>query len=481
VKKKSGKKKMFLKIFLVLTLFAVTLLISSIVRNHFGRDFNVVGSIEYLQSLETITPHQRNPNIVVILADDLGYGDLSCYGSTGIKTPSIDRLAENGVKLTNFYSSSPVCSPSRAGLLTGRYPVRAHVPTVFYPTGSLLDRILSIAGGYSYGLKGIPQDEILLPEVLKKAGYATAIVGKWHIGDESPHLPNENGFDHFYGALYSNDMKPYAIYRNSSIEQKAPADQDNLTRKLTEEALIFIKDNKDHPFFLYYAQPFPHIPLHASKDFMGTSFAGLYGDTVTEIDWSVEMIIKLLGELNLEKNTLVIFTSDNGPWFEGSVRDMRGRKGLTYEGGQKVPFIACWPGTLPKGREIDEPAMNIDIFPTCLGITGMPVPNDRAIDGKNIFSLLTNRTSESPHEFLYFFWGKNIEAVRYKNWKYHRKHKSDISTYWMLKPGPYLFNLQRDPDESYSLINSEPEITKKLDDAIIQMQQSLKDNLRGWQ
>jgi uncharacterized sulfatase len=249
---------------------------------------------------------------------------------------------------------------------------------------------------------GIPQDEVLLPEILQLRGYRTGIVGKWHLGFESPHLPNENGFDFFYGGLLSHDTHPYNIYRNANIEIEEPIPFDHLTQMLTNEAVNFITDNKEKPFFLYYAQPYPHVPLHASEDFRGQSEGGIYGDAIQELDWSVGEILKTLKELNLDEETLVIFTSDNGPWWEGDTGGLRGRKNLPFEGGYRVPFISRWPGVISPGITSDTPVMNFDLFATCLAAANLPTPKDRIIDGVNLLPLLEGESNLSFHASLFF-------------------------------------------------------------------------------
>lgn len=244
------------------------------------RDFDPERSEDFLEGIRASSSPENLPNILLINADDLGYGDLSVYGSRSIHTPYLDQMAAEGVRLTNFYATAPLCSPSRAGLLSGRYPVRTLVTMPLYPAGSPMDLTFNIGGVYPYGVRGIPEDEVLLPEVLHRRGYRTGMLGKWHLGDRSPSLPTKNGFEFFYGAHYSNDMEPYAIFRNINVEMEAPADQDLLTQNFTREAIQFIQESDARPFFLYYAQPFPHIPLHASDQFRGRSKAGLYGDTV---------------------------------------------------------------------------------------------------------------------------------------------------------------------------------------------------------
>jgi arylsulfatase A len=419
------------------------------------------------------------PNIVLILADDLGYGDLGCYGSLAIRTPHLDQMAREGVLMTQFCACAPLCSPSRAGLLTGRYPVRTHITMPLYPAGSFMDLAFNLTGAYAHGVRGIPQDEVLLPELLQRQGYRTALLGKWHLGDRSPHLPNEKGFDLFYGAYYSNDERLYALYRNDEVESPAPVDQDTLTQRLTQEATAFVRENVERPFFLYYAQPFPHVPLHASTAFRGKSRAGLYGDAVEEIDWSVGQILNSLHELGLERDTLVLFTSDNGPWWQGCAGDTRGRKNLPFEGGFRVPLIARWPGVLPEDRINGEMASNLDLFATCLAAVGVPLPTDRVIDGKNLLPVLREE-APSPHEALYYYKGRRLLGVRQDKWKYLRRHMTDNGGYASLRQGPFLFNLETDPGESYSLIESEPEIAQWLVGMLEERDTEIRNNPRGW-
>ena len=447
--------------------------------HHIKRDYDesrtsqLISQIQQAENLETL------PNIVLIFPDDLGYGDLGAYGSKAIKTPFLDKMASEGVQLTNFYSTAPLCSPSRAGLLSGRYPIRTMVTGSLYPSGSPMNAVMTLAGFYTNGVKGIPQDEVLLSEILQARGYRTGILGKWHLGDRSPNLPNENGFDFFYGALYSNGMNPYRIFRNNKVEIDDPVDQNLLTTNITNEAVKFIKQNKDQPFFLYVAHPMPHEPIHASDSFRGKSDAGLYGDAVEEIDWSVQQILLTLQEMNIVDNTLVIFTSDNGPWWQGNPGEYRGRKNLPFEGGFRVPFIARWPGIIPPGFVSNEMSMNFDLFPTILRITGADIPSDRIIDGKDIWRLLS-KNGRTPHEKLFFFKGNRLIGVRHHNWKYLRRHTTDNGGYMTLSQGPFLFNLDLDPNESYSLIESRPDMTARLQNMLEEFEQSIEDNSRGW-
>ncbi len=434
----------------------------------------------YLSSIPRVA-EQKPPNIVLIFVDDMGYGDISCFGSQAIHTPNLDEMAEDGVRLNNFYASSPVCSPSRFGCLTGRYPTRGFVHHVFFPkSGSLAGRMIN-RFAFPYGVRGILPDEITVAEALRARGYKTGIFGKWHLGDHSPYLPNEKGFDYFFGSYYSNDMQPYAYYRNDEIAIEAPADQTQLTRRLTDEILGFIDANKDQPFFVYYPSPFPHHPVHASPQFSGTSNGGTYGDCVQEIDWSVGAIRKKLAEHGLTENTLVIFTSDNGPWHEGSPGLHRGRKGNNFDGGQMTPFIASFPRLIPKGMEVEHAAMNIDLFPTILKLAGVPLPSDREVDGVDILPLLQGQESASPHDALYFIRGAEIFGVRAKdNFKYMKKDRSDNSFYAALKHGPFLFDLNHDPHESYNAAAHFQQKEKQMREALESKQREMKANPRGW-
>ncbi len=444
--------------------------------NHLGRDFRPERATAYLDRIQPSDSPGALPNIIIILLDDLGYGDLD---APTIDTPNLDRMASEGMRLTSFCASAALCSPSRAGLLTGRYPVRTHITTPLYPTGHAMNLLMDVLGRYAYSVTGIPEDEILLPEVLSRRGYRTGMVGKWHLGDKPGHRPNDRGFDSFYGVLYSNDVRPYAIYRDQEIAVEAPADQNLLTRDFTREAQAFIRENRDRPFFLYLAHPMPHEPTHASAEFRGRSQAGLYGDAVEELDWGIGEVLTTLKEQSLDQNTLVIFTSDNGPWWQGSPGFTRGRKMLTFEGGFRVPFIARWPGVIPAGTLSDEMSMNFDLFPTCLQLAGVPLPADRIIDGEDILPVLTGNSS-SPHDTLYFYDTRTLLAVRHQQWKYHRRFRTDNAGYWPLNQGPFLFDLERDPNESYSLIESRPENAAELASMLDAWDAEMEANLRGW-
>lgn len=411
----------------------------------------------------------ERPNIIIIMADDLGFGDIGCYGSRAISTPNIDRLADEGVKLTSFFASGPVCSPSRAGLLTGRYPIRSGVNGVYFPAKNPLS--LAIHGIQGIGA-GMPTDEITLAQAIKAAGYATCCIGKWHLGDLKKYRPHHRGFDHYFGVLFSNDMPHLNLFRNDEIVEKAPADQDHLTQKYTKEAVGWIEDNHDRPFFLYLPHTFPHRPIHASPEFSGKSKGGLYGDCVEEIDWSTGEIMKALDRLGIADNTFIFFTSDNGPWFQGSPGGYRGRKYETFDGGMRVPGIARWPGKIPAGTVNDELSMNIDLFTTALAMAGVQVPNDRPIDGKNIMPMLKGNEA-SPHQALFLYKDDMLQAVRTGKWKYHRRHKSWTTGHFYYPIGPFLFNLEDDPDESYDVSGRYPEKAAELENMMNEWEKNL--------
>ena len=446
------------------------------VHNHLGRDLQPARARAYLDSVEPAPDPRALPNIVVILADDLGYGDLE---APAVDTPNMARLASQGTSLTSFYASASVCTPSRAGLLTGRYPVRTLMTNPLFSTHDAMNLVMDVLGRYSYGVTGIPEDEVLLPEVLQRRGYRTGLVGKWHLGSRPGHLPNDRGFHSFYGALWSNDDRPYAIYRDSQVAVPAPANQNVLTQDFTREALGFLRAHRDEPFFLYLAHAMPHEPMHASDRFRGRSRAGIYGDAVGEVDWSVGQILDALDELGLAGKTLVVLSSDNGPWWQGNPGPARGRKMHIFEGGFRVPFLATWPGVIPPGTSRSEMAMNFDLFPTCLQLAGVPLPQDRIIDGRDILPLLTGR-SASPHDTLLFYDVRNLVGLRRRAWKYYRRYTTENAAYWPLRQGPFLFDLDRDPTESYSLVESEPARAAEMAALLEAAEADMAANLRGW-
>jgi arylsulfatase A-like enzyme len=428
-------------------------------------------------------PH-RPPNFVVVFADDLGYADVGCFGAQGYETPNIDRLASEGIRFTDFYAAQGVCSASRAALLTGCYPNR-----------------VGILGALGPGSKvGINEDEQTIAEVLKTRGYATAIYGKWHLGDDRRFLPMRHGFDEYLGLPYSNDMWPHHPTNHSFPELplidgeevvKLNPDQHLLTTQYADRAVKFIEKNRDRPFFLYVAQSMPHVPLFVSEKFAGKSERGLFGDVISEIDWSVGQILSALKEQGIDDRTLVIFTSDNGPWLSygnhaGSAKPLREGKGTSFEGGVREPFVARWPGKVPAGSVCREPAMTIDLLPTFAHLAGTKPPQDRTIDGKDITPLLLNEAgARSPHESLLIYWGRDLQAVRSGRWKLHLPHQ-----YQHLKeagaeglPGPYvteniglsLFDLEADPGESVNVADAHPEVVARLQEFVESAREDLGD------
>ncbi len=458
------------------------------------------------------------PNIVIINCDDLGYGDLSSYGSAAIRTPNVDKLAEGGVKFDSFYACNSLCTPSRFGLLTGRFPERVGLGALLLakhigPRTTATDRsnwwsrfndqylrwwLVSYLSKIHFWdfwtlpeVRGIPEEEITIGQALQTAGYRTGMVGKWHLG-EFPVYPEYNpvrhGFDYFYGVPHANNMRDFALYRNEECLSPDFTEMDQLTGLYTREAVQFIHGSRDKPFFLYFAHTYPHTPLYASERFKGKSMGGLYGDCVEEIDWSVGEVMQALQEDELADNTLVIFTSDNGPSYNGSPGGLRGRKGQSYEGGFRVPMIAHWPKGIPARSVCSEPAMNIDLFPTILALAGLETPGDRIIDGKNILGLLTGAEKRSPRDCLFFYHNKELEAVRMGKWKYIR----DIDTmawpipldkHWKSEgsiTAPWLYNLETDPEESYNLKLEHPEIVATMEAIFQQWNKDMRENPGGW-
>ena len=447
----------------------------------------------------------RPPNVVIINADDLGYGDLGCYGGSVIKTPHIDSLAASGVRFTDFHACDSVCTPSRAGLLTGRYPVRMGLDTPLQSENMSFKDSAILQFGYTMGKAGIidvatdgeasglDQNEITIAEALKKAGYRTGMVGKWHLGDyaENPaHHPFRHGFDTYFGVPHSNDMTPFPLFDGEQQLEAQIEDQSKLTGLYTREALRFLESTGDNPFFLYFAHTFPHRPLFASDRFRNKSEGGRFGDTVEEIDWSVGEILSALQQHGLAENTLLIFTSDNGPWYQGSPGTFRGRKGQSYEGGHRVPFLASWPAVVKPGSTCDAAASNIDLFPTILTIADIPIPTDRIIDGRSILHLLTGEERQTPHEAFYYYHHGILEGIRMGKWKYIRsinhytwpapvnKTLGFLSVF-TTGPLPLLFNLENDHGESYNVIDKYPEVGQRLLGQLEQWEQEISDNRSG--
>jgi len=427
------------------------------------------------------------PNIVVIFADDLGYGDLSCYSNRAYKTPNLDRMAAEGVRFTNFYSASPGCSPSRAALLTGSYPVRVGVPQVLNPDSPT----------------GLNPAEANLANVLKPLGYATACVGKWHLGVKNL-MPTHQGFDTFYGLPYSNDMWPpngdhwpkLFLHRNTEPveEVRTLDDQAELTGQYTRFATDFIRKNRGTPFLLYLAHSMPHVPIAASKRFVGKTGKGLYADTITELDWSVGELLKTLEKEGLAQNTLVFFASDNGPWLPygdhaGSSGGLREGKGTSFEGGFRVPGIFRWPSRIPAGQVRDEIVTTMDVLPTVAKITGAKL-SDVERDGADISKLLFDRSQEEVRPWFFYYWPGELQAVRSGDWKLHVPHKHRSQTQPAGKGGRSagevtasielsLFDLATDPAETTNVAGINPEVVARLMRMIQIGRRELGDTLTG--
>ncbi|RPA68589.1 DUF229 domain-containing protein [Cyclobacteriaceae bacterium YHN15] len=392
------------------------------------------------------------PNIVFIFTDDLGYGDLGCFGATDIATPNIDRIAAEGIKFTSFMSASPVCSPSRAGLLTGRMPQRMGINAVFFPES----------------LSGMDPEEITIAEILKEKGYRTGIVGKWHLGHLEKFLPLNQGFDEYFGIPYSNDMTSVVYMRDNDVEEYK-VDQRYTTRTYTEESLKFIDSVDDQPFYLYLAHNMPHVPIYASPEFEGTSNRGLYGDVIQEIDWSVGEILKKLEEKGILENTLIVFSSDNGPWLVmedhgGSAGPLREGKQFTFEGGVRVPTVAMWKGKIDPGQVYEQLATQMDWFPTFCHIVGAEVPQDREIDGKDLSAVLFENGSREGDTFLYYMLSSQ-EGYREGDWKIKRPYAGYAGSRGMKKVDAHdtlLFNLKADPGETTNLMKENPEKTAQM-------------------
>ena len=448
-------------------------------------------------------PTINSPNIVLIFTDDQGYGDVGCFGATGFTTPNLDRMASGGMRFTNFYVSQAVCSASRAALMTGCYSNRVSILGALFPGAQI----------------GLNEEEETIAELLRSEGYATCAVGKWHLGDGQRFLPLNQGFDEYLGVPYSNDMWPVhydgkpaseenlepghwkltvqplpLIEGNQKVDEiRSLEDQDELTTRYTEKAVSFIEKSAGKPFFLYFSHSMPHVPLGVSNKFRGKSEQGMYGDVMMEIDWSVGQILAALDENNVRENTLVIFTTDNGPWLNygnhaGSTAGLREGKGTSWEGGQRVPCIMSWPGNIPEGAVCRRLAATIDLLPTIAEISGADLPQ-RKIDGVSILSLLMGEIGANPRQVFYYYYGHQLEAVRKDNWKLvfphsHRTYEGFLpgKNGW---PGPTgtetaelgLFNLRRDPGERYDVKDLYPDVVGLLQAEAREARRQLGDSL----
>jgi len=421
----------------------------------------------------------KKPNVIIIFADDLGYGDLSCYGHPTIITPNLDKMASEGQKWTNFYVAASVCTPSRAGLITGRYPIRSGMC-------SNKQRVL-----FPNSTGGLPADEITIAEQLKKSGYSTAAIGKWHLGHNKQFLPTNNGFDSYFGIPYSNDMNrenakglsrkeifwhPKNEYFDVPIlkdedEVERPADQHTLTKRYNEAAVKYIRENKDNPFFLYLAHNLPHVPLYASSDFIGKSKRGLYGDVLQEIDDGVGKILHALKETGLDENTLVVFTSDNGPWLSyydhgGSAGLLHDGKGTTWEGGMRIPGIFWWPGRV-QPKVVTDIGSTLDLFTTVSNLAGVELPDDRIIDGINMGPVLFGTDGPTRDNIIYYR-GSTVFAARKGSYKLHYITQTSYieDTKKTIHDQPLLYNVDVDPSEKYNIAAEYPDIINEINEMV---------------
>jgi len=432
----------------------------------------------------------EKPNIVVVFCDDMGYGDLGCFGAKGWKTPHIDSIAENGVKFTDFYVAQPVCSASRCALLTGCYPNRLGISGALFPASNV----------------GLHPDETTLAEVCKSVGYHTAMYGKWHLGYQEKFLPVNQGFDDYLGYPYSNDMWPSGPVKFMKQYPHLPLIEDDeivsfvrdqtwMTTWLTERSVDFIRRSKkkEQPFFLYLAHPQPHVPLYVSPKHEGSSEQGKYGDVMHEIDWSTGKVLAALEEAGATENTLVVFTSDNGPWMvygnhAGGVGPLRGSKGTNWDGGVRVPCVMQWPAKLKPGSVVKTPLMTIDLLPTITKLIGAKLPA-RKIDGKDAWKVISGEQSEPVQEAYFFFYKKNdLEAMRMGKWKLQFPHKYRIEsvapgkdgnsgTYGSGRTALELYDLEKDPGESKNVIADHPEVLAKMKTLADKKRKELGDNL----
>jgi arylsulfatase len=408
-----------------------------------------------LSAQSRFRPPRRPPNFLVILTDDLGFGDVGFTGSR-IKTPNLDKLAAAGAQFTQFYAGNPVCSPSRAAFLTGRYPTRMGIPGVVFPDDA----------------NGLPDSETTIAQMLLPLGYRSACIGKWHLGSRPEFLPTNRGFDMFYGVPYSNDMRPLPLMHNLDVLEP-DTDNDLLTQIYTAAAVDYIKANKDHQFFLYLAHNVPHQPIGASPAFKGKSELGIYADAVEEMDWSVGQIVQALNDSGIANDTLSVFTSDNGPWFLGSAGRLRGRKAETYEGGVREPFVAYMPNTIPAGTAPSGFGSLMDLFPTFAYLAGAPWPA-LPLDGINIWPMLTGEQNSLARDVLLYFDSWNLQCARLGPWKLHVARYNSLP--WVEQPPegrinlplvkPELYNIESDSEESYECGDAHPDVVKDIQERI---------------
>lgn len=431
----------------------------------------------------------EKPNFIVIFCDDLGWGDLTCYGHPTINTPNLDRMADEGTRMTQFYVASSVCTPSRSGLLTGRYPVRNGM----YGKRRVL---------FPNSVGGIQQSEVTIPETLRTVGYSTGMVGKWHLGHLPEYLPTEHGFDSYYGIPYSNDMdqvpgkKGRAIFQDPDFKNfnvpllsgtkdlvkqiERPVNQNTITRRYTEKATQYIEDNSGKPFFLYLAHSLPHVPLFRDEPFANHSRAGLYGDVIEEIDWSVGQVLKAVRDAKIDSKTMVIFTSDNGPWLSfgdqgGSAGPLRNGKGTTFEGGQRVPGIVWMPGTVPAGRTHRGLASTLDFLPTFASMAGATLAPNVMLDGYDLTQTLTSE-SPSPRESFFYYRDSRLMAARHGRYKAHlitQDSYTKESRVVNKHDPPLLYDLELDISEKRDIAKSNPDLVKKLQDIIADHQSKM--------
>jgi arylsulfatase A len=424
----------------------------------------LIGLLVAVVGGSVVAADSPKPNVVILFVDDLGYADIGPFGATKQKTPNLDRMAAEGMKLTSFYAA-PVCSVSRAQLLTGCYGARVSVPGVFFPAGP----------------NGLHSNETTIAEHLKPLGYATQIVGKWHLGDQPEFLPTRQGFDHYLGIPYSNDMQRKAkatggrvvpLVRDDRVEELLTDEkQSGIVERYTKEAVGFIRANKDKPFFLYMPHTAVHTPIHAGEKFRGKSDNGRFGDWVEEVDWSVGQVMDTIRELRLSERTLVVFTSDNGPWLikkgdGGSAVPLRGGKGSTWEGGVRVPTLAWWPGKIAARSTCDAVAGTIDLLPTCVAVAGGKLPVEPVIDGRDLSPVLLGKSMESPREAHYYFSGYALQAVRQGPWKLALAPQPEphlgADAPKDAQTNPRLYHLDRDIGETKNEADKHPEVVARL-------------------